>query len=198
MITELDAWYTAIITVAKYNVKFTCSKDVTIAFWLAFGLVMVGFAAYLALTCITFFKKRNYCIYVAIICVSIFCVWIISSFYILGDNKQPLDCYNSQNNINRVHLSFVCVSLTFYIVILIVNLVALKRWKNQYESLHDQNGNNQDQNQDEHDVSNQPIQNVVGESAHAMNPLNDDKNRNEAQTEEEKRLLEDDNNSDED
>ena len=158
MITELDAWYTAIITVAKYNAfKFTCSKDVTTSFWIAFVLVMIGLGAYLALTCaINYFKKEDKkedcCIYVAM-CVSILFVWIISAFYILGDNKQPLDCYNSQNNMNRVHLSFVCVSLTVYIVILIVNLIALY-WKRKSE---DQNESTSSfQNEDE---GNQDIQN---------------------------------------
>ena len=143
MITELDAWYTAIITVAKYNAfKFTCSKDVTTSFWIAFGLVMIGLGAYLALTCtITFCKKRDYYMYVAIICASFFCLWIISAFYILGDNKQPLDCYATQNTMNIVHLSFVCVSLTSYIV----TLAALYCWKrkDQNGSLQNQNGNNQ-------------------------------------------------------
>ena len=129
MITELDAWYTTIITVAKYNIfNFTCSKEMTIAFWVAFGLIMLGFGAYLALTCTLTLKKRDSCIYVAIISTTILCVWIISAFYMLGDNKHPLDCYNSQNNMNRVHLSFVFISLTFYIAILIANLIGLC-WK---------------------------------------------------------------------
>ena len=119
-ITELDAWYTAIITVAKYNIfECACSKDVTIAFWTAFGLVMLGFGVYLALTCAITFKglgvclvltcaiifKLNYCISSA----SILCLWIISALYILGNNKHLLDCYNSQSNMNKVHLIVLCV-----------------------------------------------------------------------------------------
>ena len=137
MTTELDAWYTAIITVAKDKVfSSACSKYVLYGSCAAFVLGMIALGIYLLLTVIDFRckqctsdsseQKHRHCTAITFIYITL---WITSGLYILGDNKHPLDCFEESIPTNIIHLTFVCGSLLFYFKAFlgpfIVNFVAL-------------------------------------------------------------------------
>ena len=144
IITELDAWYTALTTLTKNSVfKSTCSNYILTGYWLAVFLIMIILGIYFALAIINIDNKKctmkqccnkkctaeDHHSYIALM----FTIWITSGLYILGDNKEPLDCYKESssqtiNPINIIQLSFVCGSLFFYIGVFVISLV-VPYWK---------------------------------------------------------------------
>ena len=122
MITELDAWYTAIIAVAKDRVfSSACSKYVLYGSWVAFGFAIITMGTYFLLKVIDFWctstgsdireQKHRHRAAIALIHIT---TWITSGLYILGDNKHPLDCYEESIPTNKIHFIFVCGSTAIF------------------------------------------------------------------------------------
>ena len=137
-IAEVDAWYTAIT--AYVGCSFL------IPLWLAFAFVLFGLLSYFILKIVSFMKIKNcnikkYCVLIALVILSV----SISIPYLLGDNKETLDCLlkdegNCTMNLKAgcavLHLVLMGFSGGFYFIIFgIYLLILLCEVKEEYDSL---------------------------------------------------------------
>lgn len=130
--TEFDAWFTLI---QAYN---DCSSQVYIV-WGLWICIVVIYSVFLVLIFIfTLHYKEDYQTepagYKIILLKLIICIWIVLFFslYLLGDNRQPLDCYNTltlgfngkiRSILKLFFLSFALVSFVCIGVIFLYNIL---------------------------------------------------------------------------
>ena len=136
-IAEADAWYTAIT--AYVGCSFL------IPLWLAFAFVLVGLLSYFILKIVSFTKikdcNKKYRVLIAFVILSV----ILSIPYLLGDNKETLDCLlKDEGNCTMklkagcavLHLVLMGFSGGFYFIIFGTYLIILLCEVNEeYDSL---------------------------------------------------------------
>ena len=132
LIPEFDLWYTVITGIISQ--RLTCDDETIAAYWIIYGLMLIGYTCHLLIIGYTFKAKAAPKVkyYKLLVAFTLVVVWLTTAVYTISDTYQPLTCmyryrHKSDEDENFTRFCLVVTSMLLYSFLLVTVIVtALK------------------------------------------------------------------------
>ena len=134
LIPEFDLWYTVITRIIGLSRKLSCDHETIAAYWIIYGLMLIGYTCHLLIIGYTFKAKAAPKVkyYKLLVAFTLVLVWLTTAVYTISDTYQPLTCmfkysHKSDEDENFTRFCLVVTSMLLYSFLLVTVIVtALK------------------------------------------------------------------------